>query len=67
LQFAIKSDRLVGRILPIFIYFKEEIQYFFYFQIFNYTSVIKNERRRKRKKQKKEKIQRRRKRKKPYQ
>jgi hypothetical protein len=40
--------------LPIFIYFKEEIQYFFYFQIFNYTSVIENERRRKRKKQKKE-------------
>jgi hypothetical protein len=45
---------LVGRILPIFIYFKEEIKFFFFLN-FNYASVIKNERRRKRKKQMKEK------------
>jgi uncharacterized ion transporter superfamily protein YfcC len=48
---------LVGRILPIFFYFKVNLlQYFSLIHIFNYTSVIKNERRRRKtKKQKKEK------------
>jgi hypothetical protein len=52
---------LVGRILPIFIYFKEEISIVFLFKFFNYTSVIKNERRRKEKSKRKKRSKKRRK------